>query len=68
MTVFRGKPTLGLNIAFGKAFFIEYFPVLNQIDWHNDEQINLTKQNILDDLKYKRRPDGGNYTKTGLDM
>lgn len=52
----------------GKAFFIEYFPVLNQIDWHNDEQINLTKQNILDDLKYKRRPDGGNYTKTGLDM
>lgn len=54
--------------ACGKSFFVEYFPILNQIDWHNDEQINLIKQNILDDLKYKRRPDGRNYTKTGLEM
>lgn len=52
----------------GKAFFVEYFSALNQIDWHNENQVEKIKKYISEDLIYKRRPDGGKYTEAGLAM
>ena len=52
----------------GKAFFVDYFNDLNKIDWHDEEQIKSLKKKIADDLLYKRRPDGGNYTSSGLEI
>lgn len=52
----------------GKAFFVEYFSELNQIDWHNENQVEKIRKYISEDLIYKRRPDGGKYTEAGLAM
>lgn len=52
----------------GKAFFVEYFSALNQIDWHNENQVEKIRKYISEDLIYKRRPDGGKYTEAGLAM
>lgn len=52
----------------GKAFFMEYFSELNQIDWHNENQVGKIRKYISEDLIYKQRPDGGKYTEAGLAM
>lgn len=52
----------------GMAFFVTYFSELNSIDWYNNDQVEALKQEILNDLQSKARPDGGDYTYNGLSI
>ena len=61
--------TLELNDCLkscGKSFFVQFFPVLNQIDWTSKTEISACKNIISELLKTQKAPDGKAYTDSGL--
>ncbi|SDM77709.1 hypothetical protein [Acetanaerobacterium elongatum] len=50
----------------GMWFFVEYFNLLQRFS--SDNNPDLIREEIINDLNYHKRPDGGTYKKSGTDI